>query len=160
MSESNPTNGQTVPYERFQEVVNARNELAAQLRAAQEQTAALVKEKENWEKTLSERDSALNRTRAELLRLQVAASKNIPLELASRLVGETEQELAADADTLAQFLGAVGGTAPAAGMGTARGVPGVPPASGGGAPTALDLGKMSPAEIRRARAEGRIKLVG
>ncbi|MGW5426876.1 hypothetical protein ACWET9_06565 [Streptomyces sp. NPDC004059] len=41
----------------------------------------------------------------QLLRFKVAAAKNLPANLASRLQGATEEEMAADADSLLEVLG-------------------------------------------------------
>jgi hypothetical protein len=42
----------------------------------------------------------------QLLRFKVAAAKNLPANLASRLQGATEEEMTADADSLLEVLGA------------------------------------------------------
>lgn len=41
----------------------------------------------------------------QLLRFKVAAEKNLPANLAARLQGSTEEEMAADADSLLELLG-------------------------------------------------------
>ncbi len=48
------------------------------------------------------------RAQTELLRYRVAAAKKLPLDLAARLQGATEAELAADADVLVKQLGTAG----------------------------------------------------
>jgi predicted RNase H-like nuclease (RuvC/YqgF family) len=138
-----PQPEQSVPYARFKEVND-------QLKSLRDQITALTGEKEQagqQQQTLEQRLAAiegdLTKERATNMRLKVASDKKLPAELADRLIGSTAEELAADADRLLAFL------KPASG-------PGVPPPGGGGKPAALDLSKMSPAEIRRARAEGKI----
>jgi predicted RNase H-like nuclease (RuvC/YqgF family) len=134
---------QHVPYARFKEVND-------QLKALKDQIAALTgekREKETAAKTLEDRLAALEKERAdaaaENMRLKVAGAKKLPPDLADRLRGATAQELEADADRLLSFLKPADG-------------PGVPPPGGGGRAPKLDLGSMTPAQIRKARAEGKI----
>lgn len=137
-----------VPYARFQEVVNARNSLAAELKTLQDAVNAWATERDTLTRTLSERENALEASQRGLLRARVAALKNIPFALSDRLVGDTQEDLERDADALAMFL------KPAAPQS-----PGVPPPPGGSAPQPLDISRMTPEEIRKARADGRLKLV-
>jgi len=58
-------------------------------------------------KTAAEKDATDART--ELLRTQVAYSKNLPAELAGRLAGSTKEELEKDADALLKLLRPAGG---------------------------------------------------
>ena len=140
-----PAGEQAVPYARFQEVNTKYN-------ALKQQVAALTGEKEQQtaaQQTLEQRLAAiegdLTKERHTNQRLQVASAKKLPPELADRLRGETPAELEADADRLLAFL------KPATG-------PGVPPTggSGSGGKPVLDTSKMSAADIRKARAEGKL----
>ncbi len=140
-----PAGEQAVPYARFQEVNTKYN-------ALKQQVAALTGEKEQQsqaQQTLEQRLAAiegdLTKERHTNQRLQVASAKKLPPELADRLRGDTPEELSADADRLLAFL------KPATG-------PGVPPTggSGSGGKPALDTSKMSAADIRKARAEGKL----
>lgn len=124
-----------VPYGRFKEILDERNQL-------KERIAELEKGRSDLEK-VSERLAAIERERdqerAQRQRLEVATKKGLPAELAERLQGTTPEELEADADRLLQFVKA------------SSGGPGVPPPSRGGKPTTLDLASMSPEEIRKNR---------
>lgn len=63
--------------------------------------------KSELDKALARADKAeteLEAARLDALRSRVAAAKNLPAELAGRLTGTTEEELEADADTLAELL--------------------------------------------------------
>ena len=84
-----------------------------------------------------------NTERTARQRLEIATKKGLPPELAARLQGDTAEAMEADADALLAFVKKPAG-------------PGVPPPGGGGRPQTLDLSKMSAAEIRKARAEGKI----
>jgi hypothetical protein len=57
-------------------------------------------------------EDAAAKAEARLLRLEVAADKGLPSELAARLQGSTAKELAADADKLLALFEAKGTTAP------------------------------------------------
>lgn len=64
------------------------------------------------QKTLGERDSTiadlntqLKSARSDLAKTRIALEKHLPMELAIRLNGETEDELRSDADSLSQLLG-------------------------------------------------------
>lgn len=147
---------EAIPYERFQEVVAQKNEfaqlkntLAAELKALQEKAAAwetertgLVKEIEAREATLKEKETSAAQAHLTAQQLRAAAANGLPLELADRLHGADEAALVEDAKRIAAFL------KPSS--------PGVPPPPGGTPPPALDLSKMTPAEIRKARAEGKL----
>lgn len=95
-----PTTGSDVPPE-VQRALHKANKEAEGLRLK-------LKEFEDRDKTdaqkLSERaadaEKAAAEAKAELMKFQVAAAKNIPASLAARLQGATPEELAADADRL------------------------------------------------------------
>lgn len=138
-----PVPEQAVPYERFKQVNDQLKDLKRQL-------ATISGEKEQQataQQTLEQRLAALEKERdekgVENLRLKIASRKQLPEDLADRLRGTTAEELEADADRLLAHLKPKDG-------------PGVPPPGGGGRPATLDLSKMTPAEIRKARAEGKI----
>lgn len=138
-----PAADKHVPYERFKEVND-------QLKALKDQIKSLTGEKEQQQttaKTLEDRLAAIEKERsdaaAENLRLKVAARKQLPDDLADRLRGTTAEELEADADRLLAFVKPKSG-------------PGVPPPAGGRPASRLDLSNMTAAEIRKARAEGKV----
>ena len=93
-------------------------------------------DQQKWQELAEQRQAEIDPLKAENLRLRVALKKRLPEEMIDRLRGATAEEMETDADTLLQLL------KPSTG-------PGVPPAprnSGGN--QALDLSKMTPAEIR------------
>jgi len=129
-----------VPYERFKEVNEQAKALQAQLAAIEKQRKeaeeAQLKEQEKWKELAEKREQELAVERANRQRLEIATRKGLPVDLATRLQGETPEEIEADAERLLGFM------KPATG-------PGVPPPAKGGAPTAPELTKMSPAQIRK-----------
>lgn len=85
---------------------------AKQTREQLEQVEARLKEYEDRDKTEAEKAEEARRqleerastAEAELLRLKVAAKKNLPIDLAERLRGNTEEELEADAERLSELV--------------------------------------------------------
>lgn len=131
-----------VPYERFKAVNEKNKELETRLAKVEEtekkRQETQLAEQEKWKELAEKREQELQAERTERLRLQVATSKGLPVDLAGRLTGSTEQELSEDADRLLQFI------KPASG-------PGVPPSGGPRQPARMNLADMSPDEIRKNR---------
>ncbi len=131
----------TVPYTRFKEVNDQRTALDARVKELETAAAAFETTRKEIEGKISAADQARAVAEARALRLEVAASKGLPLTLADRLRGDKREEMEADAEGLLPLL--------------KLGNPGVPPP--GGAPVApLKIGEMSPAQIRAAYDEGKL----
>ena len=131
-----------VPYDRFKEINEAlkaaNDQLAALEKTRGEAEEADLKKQEKWKELAEKREAELAVERAKLLRLKVAGEKGIPLAMADRLRGATEEEMIKDAETLLPLL------KPAEG-------PGIPPVKKGGEAQKFDLESMSPEEIRKNR---------
>ena len=121
--------------------IKAEREAAKKAKAERDEALAKIKEYEDAQKSEAEkREEALAETQKELealrnqnhqlevrqLRATVAAEKNLPPRLASRLTGETVEEIQADADSLLEDLGTLPGETPPPGDGGAR-TPVTPP---------------------------------
>lgn len=129
---------EAIPYDRFKEVLEERNQMKdrlAALEAKQKQAdEERLKEENKYKELYEQREKELQQERAERMRLTVATSKGLPPELAARLRGETQEELEADADSLLALM------KPAS--------KGVPVTTSGGKVARLDIKNMSPEEIR------------
>lgn len=141
---TSPTQQEYVDYARFKEVNDALKELRewkanqeATLKAAADKQLA---EQQKWQELAEKREQELRAIQAKQMRTEIALRKSIPADLIDRLKGETEEEIAADADRLLAYIKPTTG-------------PGVPPASRGGQPVTLDISRMSPEEIRKHSAE-------
>lgn len=55
--------------------------------------------------TIADLTAQLKSTRSDLAKTRIALEKHLPLELAERLRGETEDEMRSDADSLSQLFG-------------------------------------------------------
>ena len=85
---------------------------AKQVRQELEAAQAKLKEYEDRDKTDAEKaeearkalEDRASKAEAELLRLKVASKAKLPPELAERLRGDTEEELEADAERLAELV--------------------------------------------------------
>lgn len=145
-----PAEGQPgpVPYARFAEVNQKYKDLEQRLASIEadrkKADEAALAEQGKYKELLEQRERDLAAEKAARLRLDVATRKGLPAELVDRLRGDDAAALEKDADALLALVKKPGG-------------PGVPPPGGGGTPPVLDLSKMSPAEIRKARAEGKLK---
>lgn len=92
--------------------LQAEREAAAQARKTADDLAAKVKQFEDRDKSeqqkLEERATTAEdraaKAETELLRVQVAVGKKLPLELAARLQGKDKKELEADADRLLELV--------------------------------------------------------
>ena len=63
-----------------------------------------LKEFEGYEDKLTEKDNLIKDYEIKNLKYRIANENGIPLELASKLTGETEEELKKDAETLSSFI--------------------------------------------------------
>ena len=133
----------SIPYDRFKEVNDKANELEAQLKKISDKTKAdeekKLAEEKKWQELAELKDKELKAKDSELIRLRVAAEKNLPVELIDRLKGETKEEIEADADKLLEFI-------------KPDESKGVPPGKKGGKNTQLDIRTMTPEEIRKNTA--------
>ena len=63
-----------------------------------------LKDFEGFEGKLAEKDNLIKEYEIKNLKFRVANENGIPLELASKLTGETEEDLKKDAETLSSFI--------------------------------------------------------
>jgi hypothetical protein len=133
-----------VPYDRFREVneklKNTETRLAEMEAAAKTAAEKELAAQNKWRELAEKREAELKQERLERLRLTVATSKGLPLELATRLQGEDQAALEADAEAILQYL------KPSSG-------PGVPPPGRKQQSAALDMSTMTPDEIRKNKAK-------
>lgn len=76
------------------------DDLKAKAAKHDEAVQAQKTEQERLSEQLTAAQTEAKNARGEAMRLKVATAKSLPTELAARLRGDTEEELAADADTL------------------------------------------------------------
>lgn len=63
-----------------------------------------LKDSEGFEDKLTEKDNLIKEYEIKNLKYRIANESGIPLELASKLSGETEEDLKKDAETLSSFI--------------------------------------------------------
>lgn len=80
----------------------------------QQQVSTLTTERDTHANTIAQLQQQVKGYQTAELKQQIAKEKGIPLEMASRLSGETEKDLRADADAMAGTLKAYKGAAPLA----------------------------------------------
>lgn len=80
----------------------------------QSQINTLTGERDGHATTIANLQKEINGYKTAELKQRIAKEKGIPMDMASRLTGETEKDLRADADTMAGALRAYKGPAPLA----------------------------------------------
>lgn len=95
--------------EEFDAAVAARYGDVANL---QQQINTLTGERDTHATTIANLQKEISGYKTAELKQRIAKEKGVPMEMASRLSGETEKDLRADADTMAGYLRAYKGAAP------------------------------------------------
>lgn len=73
-----------------------------------------------FDKTVSELTQRAEKAETTVLKTKIANEKHLPIELADRLIGNTEEELKADADNLSGIIKPAGKGAPPLHLGTQK----------------------------------------
>lgn len=96
-----------------QEEFDARvTELYGDVSGLQQQINTLTGERDAHATTIAELQAQVKGFETSALKQRIAREKGLPPEMADRLTGESEQDISADADTMAGILRAVKGAAP------------------------------------------------
>lgn len=101
------------------EAINTQEEFDARVKEAygdindlKNQLQTLTGERDAGAKTIAELTAKVKSYELSALKQSIAAQKGIPAEMAARLTGETEKDIAKDADAMAAMLRKVKGPAP------------------------------------------------
>lgn len=144
----------TIPYSRFKEVNDRMKKAEAELKKqADDRKKAdekALKDQEKWKELAEKREKELEAERLSNLRTEVALEVGLPISMAKRLVGATREELEEDAKVI---LEAVDVKDDGDGRRTHRSK------NKGGETKPFSLAGKTPAEIREARAAGKISMV-
>lgn len=88
-----------------QEEFDARvTELYGDVKNLKKQITTLTGERDGHAQTISSLQATIKGHEATALRHKIAHEKGIPFEMASRLTGETEEDIRKDAEAVAKFL--------------------------------------------------------
>lgn len=105
------SDGNWIPKEKFNEVNLEKNELKNQVSNSEQKIADLeasfqaTNEKyADYDKNLESLTNELNSHKTQSLKMSIASQAGLPLDLAGRLSGETEDEIKADAEKFASFV--------------------------------------------------------
>lgn len=90
--------------QRLEQARNAERQKFADYDSIKTQLAGLQKDAAAKDTTIADLQGQLKTSRSDLAKTRIALEKGLPQELCSRLVGETEDELRADADKLAGLM--------------------------------------------------------
>lgn len=102
--------------EEFNTAISARLERERQKFADYDdlktQVGTLTTERDTYKQQVEDRDAKIRKYETDSVKTRIAADKGLPASMASRLNGETEEEITQDADNLAQIFRAAKGPAP------------------------------------------------
>ena len=102
--------------EEFNTAISARLERERQKFADYEdlkaQVGTLTTERDTYKQQVEDRDATIRKYETDSVKTRIAQEKGLPASMASRLAGETEEEITKDADNLAQIFRTAKGTAP------------------------------------------------
>ena len=76
------------------------------------QVGTLTTERDTYKQQVEERDAKIRKYETDSVKTRIAQEKGLPAGMASRLSGETEEDIAQDADNLAQIFRTIKGPAP------------------------------------------------
>jgi hypothetical protein len=135
-----------VPYERFKEVNEKYKTLETQLKEIQNQQQAAeekrLKEQNDFKTLFEKTEAELKKERTNNMKMRVASSKGLPVDLVNRIVGETEEDISKDVDNLLAFMKK---ETPAGGV--------TPPPKGGNSTGAFDFANATPQQVREHLAK-------
>lgn len=128
-----------VPYERFKEVNEKYKALETQLKDIQDKQKAdeekRLKEQGDYKKLYEDLQAQLSTEKVTNMKLKLASSKGLPVDLVNRIQGATEEEIGNDIESLLAFM--------------KKETPqGVTPPPRGGTSTNFDYSTATPAQIR------------
>lgn len=116
MAEFTPINTQeelnAVIGERLEQARNAERKKFADYDDIKNQLAGMKDEAGKKDAAITDLQNQLKTTRSDLAKTRIALEKGLPMELCSRLAGETEDELRKDAETLGKLLQSARGEPP------------------------------------------------
>lgn len=113
MSETfNPINTQEEFDAAIKDRLNRERQKYADYDALKEQVGTLTTERDTYKQQLDERDAKIKKYETDSVKTRIAQEKGLPASMASRLAGETEEEIMQDADNLAQIFRTAKGPAP------------------------------------------------
>jgi len=130
-----------VPYKRFKEINDSYSNLKTEFEKIKESIRladeAKLKEQNDFKTLYEKLQGELHTEKQNSLRLKVASQKGIPADLVDRLRGETEEDIAKDAEGLLAFI-----KQPEPQKGSVTSTP------RGGASTAFNFETATPQQIR------------
>lgn len=128
-----------VPYSRFKEVNDKYVKLEEKLQEIEKSQKAAdearLKEQGDYKKLYEDLQAQLSTEKVTNMKLKLASSKGLPVDLVNRIQGETEEEIGNDIESLLAFM--------------KKETPqGVTPPPRGGTSTNFDYSTATPAQIR------------
>jgi chromosome segregation ATPase len=88
----------------YDEIKNAKEKLEKQVKDLNGTLTATNEKYADYDKNIEELNGKIKEYELKNLKYRIANESGIPLELASKLTGETEEDLKKDAETLSSFI--------------------------------------------------------
>ena len=88
----------------YDEIKSAKEKLEKQVKDLNETLTATNEKYADYDKNIEELNGKIKEYELKNLKYRIANESGIPLELASKLTGETEEDLKKDAETLSSFI--------------------------------------------------------
>lgn len=92
------------PAEDYEELLNTKATLEKQVSDLESTLTATTEKYADIDTTLAEKDKLLKDVETKNMKFRIANQAGIPMDLAERLSGETEDEIKADAEKLSEFV--------------------------------------------------------
>lgn len=103
MAEHGKTINEVKPKD-YDEIKSAKEKLEKQVKDLNETLTATNEKYADYDKNIEELNGKIKEYELKNLKYRIANENGIPLELASKLTGETEEDLKKDAETLSSFI--------------------------------------------------------
>jgi chromosome segregation ATPase len=103
MAEHGKTINEVKPKD-YDEIKSAKEKLEKQVKDLNETLTATNEKYADYDKNIEELNGKIKEYELKNLKYRIANESGIPLELASKLTGETEEDLKKDAETLSSFI--------------------------------------------------------
>ena len=103
MAEHGKTINEVKPKD-YDEIKSAKEKLEKQVKDLNETLTATNEKYADYDKNIEELNGKIKEYELKNLKYRIANESGIPLELASKLTGETEEDLKKDTETLSSFI--------------------------------------------------------
>lgn len=102
------------PFKDYEEVKTRNSELEQEVTTLKGTIDAFATEKSGYETTIADLNSKTKAYETNSVKMRIALEKGLPLDVIDRLRGDTEEDIAKDAETLSKLINTSGAAEPTA----------------------------------------------